>query len=172
MKEIEVKIFDISPKKMKQQLKAQGAEFVKRVFQRNILYQTAYTEKNNVVVRLRYEKNDATFTIKTNKRIVRGHKVQNELEMMVDGPMMERMLTSLGFTVQTIAEMKRDYYLLRGCSVEICQLPRIPAYLEIEGDERSIARVAKVLGYTKNDYAHESARQRYGVTSRRWVFGK
>ncbi len=176
MKEIEVKIYGIDVATVQRKLESLGAKIVKDVLQRNVAYRNEHTKRNQMSVRVRYERDidarkeepgkklgNAVFTVKTARRVVRNHKVQDEFETAVDGPVMERALQELGFRVRGVAEMKRTYYSLYGVSVEICRLPDVPAYLEIEGEEAAISKAAQALGYSQADYDNTPPRQKFNI---------
>lgn len=175
-KEIEVKIYGIDVQAVQRKLESLGAKIVKDVLQRNVAYRNDHTKRNQMSVRVRYEQNidaskegggkgcgNAVFTVKTARRVVRNHKVQDEFETAVDGPVMERALQELGLRIRGVAEMKRTYYSLHGVSVEICRLPDVPAYLEIEGDEAAIAKAAQALGFSRADYDNTPPRQKFNI---------
>ena len=172
-KEIEVKIYGIDVAAVQRKLESLGAKMTKDVLQRNVAYRNDHTKRNQMSVRVRYERDigsskekgfgSAVFTVKTARRVVRNHKVQDEFETAVDGPVMERALQELGLRVRGVAEMKRTYYSLYGVSVEICRLPDVPAYLEIEGDEAAIAKAAQALGFSQADYDNTPPRQKFNI---------
>jgi predicted adenylyl cyclase CyaB len=162
VKEIEVKIYDISPVHVRKILRANGATLKKNVVQRNDLYDNDYTRSRHIKLRLRYEGDRVIMAAKTPKRIVRNHKVQDEFEMSVDGDVAERFLSLLGFKRRFSVTLRREYHSLFGCSVELCKYPDMPAYLEIEGTERDIRKVAALLGYSAVDYSSETPWERYG----------
>jgi predicted adenylyl cyclase CyaB len=172
VKEVEVKIYDIDEKALREQLKISGATLIKDVVLRTYYYDNEYTKAKHVQARLRYEGKRTVLTVKGPRRIVRNLKVQDEYELEVDGPKADLMLRTLGFTLASVIEMKRTYYSLRGCSVEICRLPRAKTFIEIEGRDKSIREVARMLGYTEKDFDNTPVRKKLGVPKslKRWVF--
>jgi adenylate cyclase, class 2 len=168
MNEIEVKILNINPNSIRKDLKKYHAKFVKKVFQQNILYANAYTKKSKIVVRVRREKenNYTLLTIKANRRFVQGHKLADEYETFVDYSNIVSILETLGFKRSGIGEVKREYWKLKGCSVEICILPKIPPFIEIEGSAKNILFVAKLLGYTEKDYYPNTIFHRYKIKTK------
>ena len=153
MKEIEVKILEIDPEKIRQTLKENGAKLVKKVFQRNILCGNDYTRENDIVVRIREEGEETIITVKTKKMIVNEHKVRNEIEAKtVNREQAKKLFEELGYKKNYIIEVKREYYSFENCSVEIVELPKTPIFLEIEGNEEDILKVTNLLGYSKKDY--------------------
>jgi predicted adenylyl cyclase CyaB len=163
MREVEIKILNIDPKEIRKLLKQHKAKLVKKVLQGNTHYKNDYAKKHKVTVRLREEGKRGVLTVKTDKTVVNGHKVQDEYETPIDPKIAKKMLGLLGFKLRRITEMKREYYRLGGCSVEICELPRLPIYLEIEGPASSIKKVAKLLGYSEKDYVAKNAFEIYSI---------
>ncbi|MBT3405033.1 class IV adenylate cyclase [archaeon] len=153
MKEIEIKILEIDEKNIRKILKNKKAKLIKKILQTNIIYSDKDTLEEGITIRLRKEGKKTYFAIKLKKKIVRGHKVRKEYEMEISSfKIAESMLKSLGLKISSYIEIKREYYQLNNCSVEIIKMPQIPFYLEIEGKEKNIEKVAKILGYSKKDY--------------------
>ncbi len=152
MVETEVKILEINPKEIRKILEGK-AKFVKKVLQKNIIYENEYTKRKGITVRLRKEKYNTIFTVKSKAREVKSHKVRKEYETEIeDFKKMGEILELIGLKFSSYTEAKREYWELFDCSVEIIKMPKIPTFLEIEGNEKNIARVVKLLGYPKNDY--------------------
>lgn len=162
MDETEVKITGIDPARIRALLRSNKAKTVKKVLQRNTLYKNDYTRERKTVLRIREEGKRAILGVKANKRIVKGHKVLDEYELPVDAAIAKSMVLALGFTQHEIVEMRREYYRLHNCSVEIIELPGLPHYLEIEGKIKDIAKVAKLLGYSKKDYDARGIKEIFG----------
>ena len=151
--ETEIKILNVDREKIRKTLIDNGAVFVKDVFQRNTLYENEHTKKEKIAVRLREEDDNCTFTVKGPTIIEHNHKKRKEYE--TNFPSFEfgnEVLTLQGFKVIGVGEAKREYYKLSDCSVEIIEMPNIPIFIEIEGTEENILRVANILGYTEKDY--------------------
>lgn len=163
MKEIEVKILEVDVSKIRKTLKDNHAKFVKKVLQKNHMYGNEHTRKNDVVVRIRREGKNTIFTIKGRKEITNNHKVRDEYELCMDYDMISNMIKLLGLKLRYSLEMKREYWNIGGCSVEICQLPKLPAYIEIEGSAKGITKVAKMLGYSEKDFFNDSFLKHYGL---------
>lgn len=155
--EIEIKILNVDADKLRQILRENNAEFVKDVFQRNTMHSNEYTEKEKVAVRIREETNKekttTILTIKSPNIIVNNHKTRKEYELILPSyEFGDEMLNLQGFKIIGIGEAKREYYKLKECSVEIINMPNIPTFIEIEGEEENILAVAKLLGYSEKDY--------------------
>jgi len=170
MPEIEIKILEINTRKVRKILK-EKAKFVKKVFQRNIIYDNDYTKKKGVTVRLRKEGKKTIFTVKSPIEIVKGHKVRKEFEIEdCDFKEMEKILSLIDLKKVMVGEARREYYNWHGCSVEIVEMPKIPVFLEIEGSERDILKVAKKLGYSEKDYFAGYVLGYYKIKSKKLVF--
>jgi adenylate cyclase, class 2 len=146
-KEIEIKILEIEPVTVRAMLRKHGAKLAKDVLQHNETFISKAHPK--LSARIRIEGKNCFFTIKGKSARVKGMKVVEEHETTIGDPQVMRdMLKMLGFSLRIVRELKREYWSLNNCSVEICQIPGVPPYLEIEGSRKNIARTAEILGYT------------------------
>ena len=169
--EIEIKLLEINPKKIERMLVKNNARFVKKVFQINIYYQTKTTKKKQVFVRLRREGKNCWMTVKSPPQIKNNHRVRKEYEIRLPSfKFGYDMLTLMGFKQWGVSEAKRKYYSLFSCSVELVTLPNVPTYLELEGSEKNILKVAKLLGYSKKDYFSGNILKRYKLKLFKLVF--
>lgn len=175
MNEIEVKILDVDAEKIRRILHDNNAEFIKNVFQRNTIYSNDHTEKEKVAVRLREEKNKdkntTMLTVKAPVKIVNNHKTRKEYEIIIPSfDFGNEMLKLQGFKIIGISEAKREYYKLNNCFVEIIKMPNVPTFIEIEGDEENILKVAKSLGYSEKDYDARNVLEIYELESNYFKF--
>lgn len=167
MEEIEVKILEINPKKIKNIVLKNGGQKIKKVFQKNIFYENSNTKKQGIVVRIRQENNNFWLTIKSPIQIRNGHKVRKEYELKIKNlEFAKEIIYLLGLKQIGITECKREYFRLKKCNVEIIQMPKIPYFLEIEGKEINILKVAKILGYSKEDYVTEHILNIYKIKTK------
>jgi predicted adenylyl cyclase CyaB len=177
-KEIEVKILNVDPVKLKKQLSVLGAKHVKNVLQRNEIFKS--DAHPNVMLRLRYEttldekkEKKIIFTTKGDRKIVNGLANVDEYECTIqDVAPFKGMFKLLGFKLKHIRELRRDYYQLEGCTVEICEVPTIPIFIELEGTEQSIAKVAQLLGYSKKSFDARGLYKIYPDAAKNLVFKK
>jgi predicted adenylyl cyclase CyaB len=169
VKEIEVKIYGIDERQILDRLRVLGAVFVKDVQQRDTYYRV---KGRKLRVREEREKNDtrASITVKYGKSIEHGHKIEEEFDMPASATDAHKLLTLLGLSVKAVVERKRTYYTLHACSVEICRLPGVQPYLEIEGSKDAIARVTHELGYSERDYDTTPPVKKFGVHKTSWTF--
>jgi predicted adenylyl cyclase CyaB len=149
--EIEVKILNIDPTRIRSVFKQHGAKLRKNVLQHNEIYRDR--KHPELMARIRTEGNTTILTMKGKSKKVRGMKVVDEHELEVsDAEEIAWMLRALGFERTSLRELKREYWEYNGCSVEICLLPGFPAYLEIEGAPSKIRATARLLGYAEADF--------------------
>ena len=175
MREVEVKILDVDPEEIRKRLEQKGAKFLKKVFQRNILYQNSFTRKKNLTVRIREEEGKAIITVKGPMEVKNGHKIREEKEVSTgDLEEAKKLFRAIGLEQWAVTEAKREYYGLDNCSVEIIKIPKLPIFIEIEGSEKHIRKVAEKLGYSSDDYYAGSALDYYrelcGEDTSRLVF--
>ncbi|MBR9705669.1 CYTH domain-containing protein [Candidatus Pacearchaeota archaeon] len=173
MKETEIKILNIDSNKIRKILKKNNAILVKNVFQKNYAYSNNYTKEKKMVIRVRDEgkNNNKIFTVKGPRKIVKGCKVRTEHEIKVtDDATLTKMLKMLGYKMSHYCEMKREYYKMFNCLVEIIKFPKIPDYLEIEGDMKGINKIASILGYNKKDYYAKSIFEAYNLKKTSFKF--
>ncbi len=171
MKEIEVKILDIEPSNIRKILKNSGAEFIKKVFQKNYLYKNKYTKHRDLTVRIRLEDNQAILTVKSKAEFIRGLKVREENETEIGCfKTAQKIMGMLGLENVSMSEIKREYWKLNNCSIEICKMANIPQFLELEGSEKNIQKTVKTLGYSTKDYYSHSIAKAYGIKSKIWKF--
>jgi adenylate cyclase, class 2 len=104
-------------------------------------------------------------------------KVREELETIVaDGHLLLRILGELGFHVWFRYQKYREEFEIDECIVAIDETP-VGVFVEIEGDQNGIARVARALGRGPSDYMLESYRglfvqycRQRGVSARDMLF--
>ena len=167
MKEVEIKILNINPSKIKNIVLKNGGKKIRKVFQKNVFYENQITKKKGIVVRIRQEKQNFWLTLKSPMQIQKGHKVRKEYELNIDSfEFAEGMISLLGLKQIGIGECKREYFKLKNCIVEIIEMPKIPTFLEIEGSEQNILKVAKILGYSEKDYVAENVLDIYRIKTR------
>jgi predicted adenylyl cyclase CyaB len=156
VKEVEVKILEINPYRLRKILKKNNSKLVmEKNLQGNYFYSTSEIEKKGII-RLRTNLDEQTISIKSKIKFVRGHKVMNEFETKVgDIKQIIKGLEMLGFKQTGCVEAIREDWKLYGCLVSLVKMPKIPYYVEIEGSKDNILKVAKLLGYSEEDYYPE-----------------
>ena len=89
-------------------------------------------------------------------------KLREELETMVsDGELLLRLFEELGFQVWFRYQKYREEYTCEDVIVAIDETP-VGTFIEIEGSERGITRMAHALLRTPADYITDSYRSLYG----------
>jgi adenylate cyclase class 2 len=167
MEEVEIKILEINPTKIRNLVLKNGGKKVKKVFQKNAFYENPITKKKGIAVRIRQENQNFWLTIKSPMQIQNGHKVRKEYEIKIESfEFADQMISLLGLKQIGVGECKREYFKLKNCMVEIIEMPKIPTFLEIEGSEQNILKVAKILGYSEKDYVAENVLDIYKIKTR------
>ena len=160
--EIEVKILEIDKEKIKRILEENNAELIKKVFQKNYVYENIYTKENKILVRIRDEGKDVFITVKGPSILKDNLKIREELEFNVKNEnKIKRMIELMGFKNTKYYEYKREYFKLNGCIVEIIEAPKIPIFLELEGNKDEIVVAAKLLGYKEKDFFNGKINDKY-----------
>ena len=166
-KEIEVKILEIDPKKVRDTIKSKGAKLVMpKNKQINLFY--AYKDSQKAgTIRLRKNILGYTLTFKSKLKFNKGHKIMDEFETKIeDFDTVKKGLECLKFKLVGGTEAIREDWKLYNCLVSIVRLPKIPTYVEIEGTKKNILRVAKMLGYTEKDYYPTMIYKKYGIKTK------
>lgn len=172
MKEVEVKILEIDKNRILTILKKNNA---KLIMPRNRQVNSFYENNDSVgkTVRIREDANGNTLAIKSKLKVVKNHKVMKEYETKVsDVRALEQGLILIGFKLIGRAELYREDWRISNCVVSIGEFPKIPPYIEIEGSEKNILKVAKLLGYSERDYFPKSILDAYKIKSKFLVFKK
>jgi adenylate cyclase class 2 len=171
MKEIEVKILNVDANRIRNILKRNKAKLIMpKNKQTNAFFGNKLTKKHGVI-RLRKNILGNMLTFKSKLKVVRGHKVMDEYSVKIDNfENAKKGLELAGLKQFGWAEVIRDDWKLEGCLVSIMTFPKIPTYVEIEGSEKNISKVAKLLGYSKKEYYPRSILNKYKLKARDWRF--
>lgn len=166
-KEIEVKILEISPKKLREILREKRADLLmKKNLQGNYFYSSPEIEKKGII-RLRTNINGQTIAIKSKLKFSKGHKVMNEFETKVDNAEeIMKGLEMLGLKKIGCVEVIREDWKLYHCLISLVKMPKIPYYVEIEGSKQNILKVARLFGYSEADYHPEIIYKKYGINTK------
>ena len=150
-REIEIKFEIKNPNLIRRTLKDLKAKFLGKTFERTIRFDTPNNdlEKNEKFLRLRTGfKNVITLKRKIKRK---DFKEREEIELEISDPeKMKIILEDLGFTKVRIMEKYREKWRLNNTEVVIDKLP-MGNFIEIEGKEKSIKKVVKLLGL---DFKH------------------
>ncbi len=158
--EFEVKVLNIDPKEIKAKLISLNAIFlIKRNMKRHV-YDIDSNDKSKWI-RLRDDGENVTLTFKQiTSNEIDGTK---EIEIITgDFDKTNEMLESLGFKSKAFQENKRESYKLGEASIEIDSWPKIPPYLEVEGENESVVYQAlEKLGIKKEETTSIGVREVY-----------
>ncbi len=155
MTEIEVKIRIAGPEKLKEKLAAIGAEPVKnRFLEENTLYDFSshLLHSQNRALRLRTVNKKTYLTYKGPPLKSRRFKIREEFETEVKNQkQMKKILKKLGFIPTFSYHKHRTVYRIR--KLKIClDETSIGNFLELEGEQSHIVRVANSLGFSKKEF--------------------
>lgn len=160
--ETEIKLLVRDPEDLKRRLRKLGFRRVKaRHFERNVVFDfpDRRLRKAGCLLRLRFAGRRSLLTFKARSVRSEPYKVRREIETGVeDGPGLRTMLGKLGLREAFGYEKYRTVYAPGGTRREPAPFhlfydeTPIGNYLELEGPERWIDRVARRLGYSGEDY--------------------
>ena len=130
--EFELRILEVDENEMIKKLETMGAEKVGVFDQKRYVYDFV-PKRDNEWIRLRTNGTKTTLAYKNvEKNTVDGTK---ELEIEVSSlEETNEMLNILGYTPKSYQENRRVRYMLDGIEFDIDSWPRIPTYMELEGD--------------------------------------
>lgn len=156
MTEIEVKIRIADPEKLKEKLTAIGAEPVKnRLLEENTLYdfssQLLRSQKRALRLRI-VNKKKAYLTYKGPPLKSRKFKIREEFETEVkNAKHMKKILKVLGFIPTFTYNKYRTVYRVKKLKICLDETP-IGNFLELEGEQSHIVKVANSLGFSKKEF--------------------
>jgi predicted adenylyl cyclase CyaB len=161
MLEIEIKILEINKEEIIKKILATEGTLVTP--QRLLVAQKFDTpnkdikNKNNLF-RIRKDGEKVEVTYKINRNQDDGFRKAEEIQTTVgDFETMQNIILALGFVPTQYQEKKRTTYSLCKTLVEIDELPNIPAYIEVEGEEKNISEVVQLLGFLPEEISTLSA---------------
>jgi adenylate cyclase class 2 len=172
--ETEIKLEVLNPRRIKRRLAELGFRRVKgRHFESNYLFDfpDLRLRKARCLLRVRFMGRHGVLTYKGAPLRSQEYKIRREIETTVaDGHQVREILTCLGLQEVFRYEKYRTVYAPAGRH-DVAQVPHlvydetpIGNYLELEGSQRWIDKVAAQLGYARRDYITVS----YGTLYRRW----
>lgn len=148
--EFETRILDINVSELVERLEKVGAKFINNYNQKRYIYDFKPVQ-NGKWVRLRTDGEKTTLTIKEIKND--GIAGTKELEIEVnDIEKTNLILEELGYKARSYQENKRTRYIYNNIEIDIDTWPKIPTYVEFEGQsEEELIRFVEMLGFTKDD---------------------
>jgi len=150
MKEIEIKILNVDKKIITKKLLQLGAKKVSSVIltDKQFDFDDGRIKKNKETFRLRKNGDKTEIAYKHSRDTSGNFLICEELETIVkDYDIMENIIKSLGLKCIKHREKKRTSFVLGKLKFEIDENPRIPPYLEIEGDKKEVEKAVKLLGF-------------------------
>jgi adenylate cyclase class 2 len=159
--ETEIKLKVLNPTRLKGRLAGLGFVVVeRRHLERNFLFDfpDLRLRKASSVVRLRFEGTRSVLTFKGAPRGSGAYKIRPEIETKVeDGRRLKEILEAIGLRQTFVYEKYRTTYhpgpegnAYRG--VVVYDETPIGSFFELEGPKRWIDKVARELGYARQDY--------------------
>ncbi len=148
--EYEVRILEVDVEDVKKRLENINAIWEWDYLQKRYVYD--FNPKvDGKWIRLRTNGQKTTLTIKN----IVSSKIDGtkELEIIVDDfDNTNLILKELGYVPKGYQENRRCQYNYNGVEIDIDYWPKIPTYLEIEGNsEEEVMSVVKLLGFSQND---------------------
>lgn len=163
--EFEAKIMEIDPDAVEKLILSAGGEKGKQALMRRYVYDI-HPEQRGHWIRLRDDGEKITLTVK--KIHHDGISGTEEEEIVVDDfERTNQLLQLMGFKPSAYQENWRTSFTLNKVNLEIDQWPKIPPYLEIEGDsEDRVVHTASLLGFDEYKLTGENTvkiYERYGI---------
>ncbi|WEB42698.1 CYTH domain-containing protein [Streptomyces yunnanensis] len=163
--EYEAKALGIDPDAMAERIKVAGGSFQGERLMRRYVYDTVPAVSGRWV-RLRDSGGAVTLCVKTisSDAIDGTRETETTVGSFEDT---HALLGLMGLTHRSYQENRRSSWLLDGVRLEIDEWPRIPPYLEIEGDtEEQVWATAECLSIPRSDLTGENTTKvfaRYGI---------
>ncbi|MEU6174798.1 CYTH domain-containing protein [Streptantibioticus parmotrematis] len=163
--EYEVKVLEIDPVTIARRIKEAGGTFHGERLMRRYVYDTIPAQKGRWV-RLRDSGAAVTLCVKE----ISSDQIDGTRETETTVGSFEEthaLLRLMGLTHRGYQENRRSSWMLDGVRLEIDQWPRIPAYLEIEGDDdQQVWKTAERLGIGRDRLTGQNTDAvyaRYGI---------
>jgi len=163
--EIEAKLKVNSLQEVDRRLREAGATFLRETMQTDIYFDTSDRglTRGDKCLRLRHEKagrRERLILAYKGPKQQDDYKKRAEVELEVgDAEATESLLAALGYHKALAFNKRRRLWKLQDCEVALDELPRLGAFVEVEGpDSGTISRVQGVLGlcgvpHTMDSYA-------------------
>jgi len=142
--ETEIKFKIDNENEIIEKLNSIGAKKVSEGLEHNEGFDNGSLRENGMLLRLRRFKDKSILTVKigiTKNRFKKAEEIETEVE---DFQKTKTILRSLGFETSWVYEKKRTLYTLGKTEISIDRFP-FGSFIEIEGDERGIEKVAEKL---------------------------
>jgi adenylate cyclase class 2 len=157
--EVEIKLRVPDVKAMRRCLAKLGARGIRRVHERNVLFDTpeGALRRAGQLLRLRWSGDGAVLTFKSPLARRQGRerfKVRREVEFAVQAEAMRAMLAGAGLEEGFRYEKYRSSYRVPRAGKVKLELDETPigGFVELEGEPPAIDALARRLGYRPQDY--------------------
>jgi len=167
--ELEAKFLEVDKNSLRGKLRVLGAscESEERIMRR-VVFESKFLQEKRAWLRVRDEGNVTKLTLKQSSNATGISRIQ-EAEVTVGSfDEIKTILNELGLEEKRFQENYRESWKYMGVSIDIDTWPKIPTYVEIEGDtEQLVMEVAKALGFDYNNAVFGSAdevfKDNYGI---------
>lgn len=149
-KEIEIKILNINPRKLRTTVKKLGGRQILRpTLMRELYFESPMKDRIYSSFRLRYEGKKNLLTLKIKKQDKR-FEVRDEYEVVVgDFDMTKNILELAGFKVFRNREKKRESFRVGKIRIDLDTYPGMNPYAEIESESRGeIEKFLNQIGFS------------------------
>lgn len=161
-REIEVRFLEIDKEKLVKQLRDFGAKDLGEDLLTEIIFydkDLRWRDKEHKHIRLRKRGEVVTLTYKQwyEKKVDGVEEVEFDVS---DIDQAHTLLEKLGLVAFRYQEKRRHTFILDGVTIDIDTWPKIPTYVEFEGEsEADLKRVSKKLGFNWSDAVFDSPRR-------------
>ncbi|MEV0802461.1 CYTH domain-containing protein [Kribbella sp. NPDC050281] len=163
--EFEAKVLDVEPDALAERILRLGGRRVGDRLMRRYVYDIAAGDESRWI-RLRDSGTAVTLTVKEIAHDGIDGTMETEVEVG-DFEAANELLGRIGFEAKSYQENRRMSFEFEGAQLEIDWWPRIPPYLEIEGQSREhVVRVGAALGISADELTGENTMKvytRYGI---------
>lgn len=131
--ELKVRVEDLDP--VRERLQLLSAVHGTDNLEHDVYFNAPHRDfaRTDEAVRVRYSQGSCTLTYKGPKNREFAVKAREELNTGIEsGPVLEEILTRLGFTRTADVRKRREYYTLQGASVALDQVEDLGSFVEIE----------------------------------------
>lgn len=177
--EIEIRFGVNDVKKLRKKLRELGSMCLEKWKGRDILFdrKKELIPKGKVLrLRLGMEKNNKGKLTYKGSNQSRVFKIREEFEVIVENPGMAiKILKGLSYLPVIQYEKRTELWIYGGADIYIEELPVIGHFVEIEGSERNIKKVVKILGFDIKKGIRKSYRECFAELNKNkkeWDFGK
>ncbi len=176
MEEIEIKFLEVDVVSLENKLNEIGAKKVGDFFYKRIVFDFPdyRLDKTGQYLRLRDEGDKITLTHKKQKDFISHEQTTKDVIILENEVIVSnfettrKILNDVGMIEDQYQENRRTRYVFEDVEIDIDSWPKIPTYLEIEGQsQEKVNEVATLLGFDLEDAVRYSAggiyERHYGI---------